>query len=130
MSNDMNHHIKVYRNVFIALMVFTGLTVGASYIRFEEMFPNALWVGLFVGLLIAFVKAYLVAANFMHLNNEKSFIYGTLIVTIVFFFVLLTIPLSWDINGHDVKTERNNPFDEYKVVKEKSHDHDHHEDSH
>ena len=126
MSDDIKHHIVTYRNVFIALLFLTGITVGASYVEF-----SSLTLGLFVGLLIASIKGFLVAANFMHLNNEKSFIYGTLIVTIVFFFVLLTIPLSWDINGHDVKTERNNPFDEYKVVKEKSHDyHDHHEDSH
>jgi len=125
MSDDIKHHIVTYRNVFIALLFLTGITVGASYVEF-----SSLTLGLFVGLLIASIKGFLVAANFMHLNNEKSFIYGTLIVTIVFFFVLLTIPLSWDINGHDVKTERNNPFDEYKVVKEKSHDHDHNEDSH
>ena len=99
MSNDMNHHIKVYRNVFIALMVLTGLTVGASYIRFEEMFPNALWVGLFVGLLIAFVKAYLVAANFMHLNSEREMIYWTLILTIAFLILLLFIPILWDLNN-------------------------------
>jgi len=125
MSDNIKHHIITYRNVFIALLFLTGVTVGASYIEF-----GSVALGLFVGLLIASIKGFLVAANFMHLDNEKSFIYGTLIVTIVFFFVLLTIPLSWDINGHDVKTERNNPFDEYKVVKEKSHDHDHHEDSH
>ena len=99
MSNDMKHHIKVYRNVFIALLVFTGLTVVASYIRFEEMFPNALWVGLFVGLLIAFVKAYLVAANFMHLNNEKNFIYMSLAMTVVFFFVLFLMPTLWHNDG-------------------------------
>ena len=126
MSDNIKHHIITYRNVFIALLFLTGLTVGASYIEFSSV-----TLGLFVGLLIACIKGFLVAANFMHLNNEKSFIYGTLILTVVFFFVLLTIPISWDINGHDVKTERNNPFDEYKIVKEKLHNHDnHHEESH
>ena len=70
MSNDMNHHIKVYRNVFIGLLIFTGLTVGASYVSF-----SLVWIGIFVGLAIAFVKGYLVAANFMHLNNERPLIY-------------------------------------------------------
>ena len=73
MNNDMNHHIKIYRNVFIGLLIFTGLTVGASYIPFKEW--NLIWLGIFVGLAIAFIKGYLVAANFMHLNNEKSLIY-------------------------------------------------------
>ena len=126
MSNDMNHHIKVYRNVFIALMVFTGLTVGASYIRFEEMFPNALWVGLFVGLLIAFVKAYLVAANFMHLNNEKNFIYMSLAMTVVFFFVLFFMPTLWHNDGMispDHVPIQNGEV--YKDVKDAAHHGDH-----
>ena len=68
MSNDnIQDHVKIYRNVFIALLVFTALTVGVSYIHF-----NLVWVGVFVGLLIAGIKGYLVAANFMHLNNEKK----------------------------------------------------------
>ena len=80
---------------------------------------NIVTLGLFVGLFIACVKGYLVAANFMHLNNEKSFIYGTLFLAVVFFIVLMSIPLSWDMNGFDVKTNRNNAFDEYKIVKDK-----------
>ena len=59
----------------------------------------------------------------MHLNNEKSFIYGTLLLAVVFFIVLVSIPLSWNMNGFDVKTDRNNAFDEYKVVKDNSHEH-------
>ena len=94
MSNDMNHHIKVYRKVFILLLILTICTVGASYIHF----PYA-WLGLFVGLLIACVKGYFVASEFMHLNNEKSFIYGVLALTVIFFFVLLFMPLFWHTNN-------------------------------
>ena len=115
MSEDMNHHVKVYRNVFIGLLFFTILTVTSSYLQF-----SLVWIGIAVGLTIAFIKGYLVAANFMHLNNEKSFIYGTLFLAVVFFIVLMSIPLSWDMNGFDVKTNRNNAFDEYKIVKDNS----------
>tara|TARA_B110000014_G_C19761849_1_gene396710 strand:+ start:223 stop:594 length:372 start_codon:yes stop_codon:yes gene_type:complete len=118
MSEDIKHHVKIYRNVFIALLICTALTVYASYIEFSTV-----TLGLLVGLLIASVKGYLVAANFMHLNNEKSFIYGTLLLTVIFFIVLMSIPLSWDMNGFDIKTDRNNPFDEYKIVKDDSHGH-------
>ena len=83
MSDDIKHHIPVYRNVFIALLILTVFTVGASYIHFSYA-----WIGLLVGLLIASAKGYLVASQFMHLNNEKKWIYGTLIVTVIFFFVL------------------------------------------
>jgi len=94
MSEDIKHHISIYRNVFIALLILTVCTVCASYIHFSYA-----WVGLLVGLLIACGKGYLVASQFMHLNNEKKWIYGTLILTVVFFFVLLFMPLFWHTNN-------------------------------
>ena len=62
MSDDIKHHIPIYRNVFIALLILTVCTVGASYIHYSYA-----WVGLFVGLLIAFAKGYLVAS----LHHQK-----------------------------------------------------------
>ena len=56
-------------------------------------------LGLLVGLLIACAKGFLVASQFMHLNNEKTWIYGTLVLTVIFFFVLLFMPLMWDVNN-------------------------------
>ena len=94
MSEDIKHHITIYRNVFIALLTLTICTVGASYLNFSYAS-----IGLFIGLLIACVKGYLVASEFMHLNNEKRFIYGVLTLTVVFFFVLLLMPLLWDKNS-------------------------------
>ena len=94
MSENIKEHIPTYRNVFIALLMLTLCTVGASYLHFSYA-----WIGLLLGLLIACVKGYLVASEFMHLNNEKSFIYGTLIVTVIFFFVLLFMPLFWHTNN-------------------------------
>ena len=94
MSEDIKHHIIIYKNVFIALLVLTGITVGVSYIHFSYA-----WLGLLVGLIIACIKGFLVASQFMHLNNEKTWIYGTLVLTVIFFFVLLFMPLMWDMNN-------------------------------
>ena len=94
MSEDIKKHISIYRNVGIALLVLTVCTVGASYLNFSYA-----WVGLFVGLLIACAKGSLVASEFMHLNNEKNFIYGILALTVVFFFVLLFMPFFWHTNN-------------------------------
>jgi len=94
MSEDIKHHITIYRNVFIALLILTVVTVGASYIHFPYV-----WLGLLVGLLIACAKGFLVASQFMHLNNEKAWIYGTLVLTVIFFFVLLFMPLMWGTNS-------------------------------
>src|SRR5215510_10432195 len=46
-----------------------------------------------VALIIASVKGSLVAAVFMHLSDEKKWIYGSLILTVVFFFVLMMLPI-------------------------------------
>ena len=90
---NIQGHVKTYRNVFIALLIFTALTVAVSYVQF-----NLVWLGVFVGLLIAGIKGYLVAANFMHLNNEKKMIYWILILTVLFLVVLFFMPMLWENN--------------------------------
>ena len=114
MSSDMKHHIKVYRNVFLALIVLTGLTVGASYVEFGGI----VWLAVGVGLAIAFVKGYLVAANFMHLNNERPFIYMTLAMTVAFFLVLFFMPLMWHNDG--LRSPSHIPMQNGEVYKEPS----------
>tara|TARA_B110000196_G_scaffold77563_1_gene66487 strand:- start:290 stop:667 length:378 start_codon:yes stop_codon:yes gene_type:complete len=117
MSNDMKHHIVIYRNVFIGLLICTGLTVGVSYIEFSFV-----WVGVAVGLAIAFLKGYLVAANFMHLNDEKPLIYLTLVLTIMFFMVLFFLPTMW--HGNSLTSPSNIPMQNGEVLKEMdSHEH-------
>ena len=96
-SKDLGHHITNYRNVFIYLLIGTALTVGASYVEFSV--KDSIAGAIFVGLLIATIKGYLVAANFMHLNSEKKMIYWILLLTIFFLALLLFIPLLWDINN-------------------------------
>ena len=92
----MTHHIANYRKVFIFLLIGTTLTVLASYMDFNVQ--NSIAGAVFVGLTIAFIKGYLVAANFMHLNSEKKMIYWILVLTIFFLALLLFIPLLWDLN--------------------------------
>ncbi len=88
MSHDsIKDHVKVYWNVFIALLIPTALTVGVSYFEFGGI----VWLSVGVGLLIAITKGYLVAANFMHLNDESPTIYGTLMFTVIFLVLLFAI---------------------------------------
>ena len=98
MSNkDLAHHITHYRNIFIYLLIGTDLTVAASYLEFNV--KDSIAGAVFVGLTIATIKGYLVAANFMHLNSEKKMIYWILMLTVFFLVLLLSIPLLWDINN-------------------------------
>ena len=76
---------SVYVNVWLALLVMTGITVGASYIDFGH-------VGLFTAILIATVKATLVLLYFMHVRFERPvFTYMILAVLITYgIFIALT----------------------------------------
>jgi caa(3)-type oxidase subunit IV len=98
MSNkDIAHHITHYRNVFVYLLIGTALTVAASYLEFNV--KDSIAGAIFIGLLIASIKGYLVAANFMHLNSEKKMIYWILMLTVFFLVLLLSIPILWDLNN-------------------------------
>jgi len=119
MSHEsIKDHVKVYRNVFIALLILTALTVGVSYFEFGGI----VWLSVGVGLLIAIVKGYLVAANFMHLNDESPTIYGTLILTIMFLVLLFAIPKLWE--NDLVISDTTTLFDD--LGKEDSNDKGHH----
>jgi caa(3)-type oxidase subunit IV len=79
--------IRRYVMIGIALLVFTALTVGAN--QFHFVVPLAITVAL----IIAVTKGSMVAAVFMHLSHERQWIYGALALTVVFFAVLLFVPL-------------------------------------
>ncbi len=96
-DNNMAHYIANYRKVFIYLLIGTALTVGATYLEFNV--EDSIAGAIFVGLLIASIKGYLVAANFMHLNSEKKIIYWILGLTVFFLVLLLFIPLLWNLNN-------------------------------
>lgn len=91
---DIDRHVRVYITVFVALMVLTVITVAISYLHLSV--PLAVSVALFV----AIVKGSLVAGYFMHLVSEKKLIYAVLVLTIVFFAVLLALPVLTHSNGY------------------------------
>ena len=83
-DHDVRKDIRKYIGVFVALLVLTVATVAVS--RFHIGKPGDNTGNILVALLIAFVKAGLVAAFFMHLSSERWTIYRFLILTA--FFVL------------------------------------------
>ena len=93
----MTHYIANYRKVFIYLLIGTTLTVWASYMDFNV--GDSMAGAIFVGLTIAIIKGYLVAANFMHLNSERKLIYWILLLTVFFLALLLFIPVLWEVNN-------------------------------
>src|ERR1041385_7544885 len=84
--------VRAYMLVFGALLAGTVFTVWASFINFGPV-----WVNITIALIIASVKAFLVAGFFMHLISEKKAIYAMLITTAVFFAGLMFLTL-WSMN--------------------------------
>jgi cytochrome c oxidase subunit IV len=92
-AHDVRAHVKVYMMVFGALAILTVVTVAVSYLHLPVGPAIAL------ALLIATVKASLVALFFMHLKGEVRSVVWTLLLTAIFFIVLMTIPFSWYLDG-------------------------------
>jgi len=125
LNHNIKSHIKVYWNVFFALIAFTILTVAVSYYDFGSVF----WT-LFVGLGIACIKGYAVAGYFMHLNDESKPIYYILALALVFLFVLMSIPMSWRSSAasHSLEYEQYVGEDGYVIYKEPEHHDNSHDD--
>jgi cytochrome c oxidase subunit 4 len=83
---EFKKHLGRYYVVFVALLCLTAITVGVSYLRLER--PLAITIAL----IIASVKAGLVASVFMHLISEKKVIFAVLLLTILFFALVLLLP--------------------------------------
>jgi len=80
--------VRTYLIVFVSLMGLTILTVSVSTLHLN------VGIAIAVALLIAVIKASLVASYFMHLISERKLIYSTLILTGIFFVALMFLPLS------------------------------------
>jgi len=94
---DISKHVKAYIAVFIALAVGTIITVLASTVDLGGH------LNMGVALLIAVVKASLVAAIFMHLKWERSgAIWWVLALCAIFFAALILLPVLTEstIVGH------------------------------
>jgi cytochrome c oxidase subunit 4 len=86
-SAAVQKSVRSYLTVFVMLMLFTVITVAVS--RFHFAVPIAITVAL----IIAAMKGSMVGGVFMHLSHEKQAIYGTLLLTFAFFFLMLFLPL-------------------------------------
>jgi caa(3)-type oxidase subunit IV len=85
--------VRSYMIVFVSLMVFTIITVAVSGLHL------AVPIAITVALVIAATKGSMVAGVFMHLSHEKQWIYGALLLTVLFFIVLMFVPLFTVMDG-------------------------------
>jgi cytochrome c oxidase subunit 4 len=87
-SEDVKKSVRTYIVVFVALMVLTIITVAISTLHLSVV------AAVTVALIVAAIKGSLVASYFMHLISERKLIYATLILTGVFFILLMFLPVS------------------------------------
>jgi len=91
-AESIRKQTRAYVVVFVTLMIMTILTVAVS------SFHMPVGLAILVALVIASFKGSLVAAVFMHLSHERKLIYWVLLLTVIFFVVLMAIPSlsQWD----------------------------------
>lgn len=102
MHSDMEgtkKSVRTYLMVGAALYVFTVITVLVNQVHL------AVPMAITVALIVASMKGFMVAAIFMHLNHEKQWIYGSLLLTVAFFLVLMAVPIMTVSDSIGTSTE-------------------------
>src|SRR6266853_3701930 len=97
---EIKKSIRTYGIVGGFLLIFTAVTVAVNQVHL------AIPLAITVALIIATMKGSMVAAIFMHLSHEKKWIYGALILTVLFFVVLMILPGLSIAGGIGRSTER------------------------
>jgi len=87
-THDTRKEVKKYLIVFVALLILTVVTVTASNFQF------GVTLGIIVALIIASVKGYLVACNFMHLTSEKKLVYFVLMLAVIFLMAMMFLSFA------------------------------------
>jgi caa(3)-type oxidase subunit IV len=86
-TDSVKKGVRTYWMIGAALFVFTGITVAVNQVHL------AIPLAVTVALLIAITKGSMVASVFMHLSHEKRWVYGALVLTVIFFAVLMCVPM-------------------------------------
>ncbi len=84
----VKEHVRVYVLVFAALAVLTVVTVAISYLHLPTT------IAISVAMVVATVKAGLVAGYFMHLLSEERVILYLLVLIAAFLVFLFFLPLG------------------------------------
>jgi cytochrome c oxidase subunit IV len=95
--------IRLYLTIGVALLVFTVITVAVNQVHLAV--PAAITVAL----IIATMKGSMVASVFMHLSHERKWIYGALVLTVLFFIVLMSVPLFTQMDNIGTPIGASNP---------------------
>jgi cytochrome c oxidase subunit IV len=85
--------VRLYFTIGAALFAFTVITVAVNQVHL------AIPAAITVALVIASIKGSMVGSVFMHLSNERKWVYGALLLTAVFFVVLMSVPMFTNMDS-------------------------------
>ena len=91
------HYVKIWAILLVLLIISILGPVLAPHLEFG--FLEAWMITIMTAFGIAVVKAYLVAANFMHLNIEKKYI-SYMLATMLMFMLLFFAGTAPDVMKH------------------------------
>lgn len=98
------HYVKIWAILLVLLIISILGPILAPYLEFG--FLKAWMITIMTAFGIAIVKAYLVAANFMHLNIEKKYI-SYMLGTMLMFMLLFFAGVAPDVMRHEGQNWRN-----------------------
>ena len=92
-TREFKQHIRKYVLVFVALGILTFVTVAISYL------DVSVGTAIVLAMIVASVKAGLVAGSFMHVASEERVIHWLLGVSAAFLFFLFLLPLVTELSN-------------------------------
>jgi caa(3)-type oxidase subunit IV len=102
---EIKKSLKLYKIIGLTLFVFTGITVAVATVPALDFGEHGFdHVDAIIGIIIATIKASLVAVIFMHLNHEKKAVYWIFFGAIFFGVILILLfalaffdPITFDL---------------------------------
>ena len=101
--------LKVYLSVGVALLVLTAITVGVSFIPLGGF-------NVVVALLIASIKALLVALFFMHLLYDKKIFMIIFAIAILFLALFITLTMFDTMRRGDIDIMQAKPIEDKAAI--------------
>lgn len=97
-AHDISKHRRIYLIVGMILLVGTLLTFALDHFEAISLKKKSgMLIAMLAALAIATVKGGFVAGVFMHLSNEKKWVYWVLGFTLFFFIGMMGLTL-WGMN--------------------------------
>ncbi|MEJ2545587.1 MAG: cytochrome C oxidase subunit IV family protein [Calditrichaceae bacterium] len=115
MNKDKQEHIiplKTYLMVGAALFILTGATVAISFVHFGAF-------NLVIAMLIASVKAILVALFFMHLLYDNKLFMAIFSIALIFVSVFIILTMFDTLERGSVDAVKSKPIKENAIIYDK-----------